>query len=685
MEDGMESMLDMYLFESNSLIEQLDSLILESEKSKNFTPEAVNEIFRIMHTIKGSSAMMQFNSIMTVAHKVEDVFFVVRQNGLPEKESAKLFDLMFLATDFIKEQIDKIQNNEPIAEDVDAITSELITFLGKLKEEEISEEIASAPTNNTIQSVSNNGYSIRVFFDESSGMLNVRAFMLVMGINDVCENYTYSPANVDTDSSTEAIIIEKGFLLSFANENDVELALQVVKDSGNIKDYYLEQHEAEELECKTVECPVQQPQQEEPKEPPSSQANAVINPQQSTQSTQNTTVATKQSIISVNLTRLDKLMDIVGEIVVTESMVSSSPELVGLKLDHFTKSERKLRKLIDEMQETVMSIRMVPVAGVFHKMNRIVRDMSQKLGKQVKLSIIGEDTEVDKTVVDGIGDPIMHLVRNAMDHGIETDEADRIAHGKDPVAEITLSAEHTGSEVIISVSDDGKGVDPAKVLAKAKSNGILIKPESEYSKKEILSLLMAPGFSTKEQVTEFSGRGVGMDVVKKNIENVGGVISISSELYEGTTVSFKIPLSLAIISGMGFTVGNSLFTIPMDNIRQLFKVSSDEIAYDAKRNEMINKDDEFIPLIRLHDFLGLKTDVTNLEAGIIIWIEIGDKSYCLFADKLIGEQHVVAKPLPSLLAGFNMKEAGIAGCTILGNGSISIILDLFNLHEAACV
>lgn len=228
----------------------------------------------------------------------------------------------------------------------------------------------------------------------------------------------------------------------------------------------------------------------------------------------------KESLISVSLHKLDQLAAVVGEIVITESMVTASPDLKGLKLDAFTKSARQLRKLTDELQDVSMSLRMVPVSATFQKMNRIVRDMSKKLGKQAHLTLIGEDTEVDKTIVDSIGDPIMHIVRNSMDHGIEESAEARIAAGKNPVGEIILSARHTGSEVIIEIKDDGQGVNYDAVLNKAIRNG-LAQPDVEYSHKDILNFLMAPGFSTNTEVTEYSGRGVGMDVVKKNVEEVG--------------------------------------------------------------------------------------------------------------------------------------------------------------------
>ena len=316
-------------------------------------------------------------------------------------------------------------------------------------------------------------------------------------------------------------------------------------------------------------------------------------------------------------------------------------------------------------------------------MNRIVRDMKKKLGKDVRLTIEGENTEVDKTIVDSISDPIMHIVRNSMDHGIEPTVEERIAAGKPAEAEIILSATHTGSEVIISVSDDGRGMDPDKILAKAEKNGILTKPASEYSQKEILSLLMLPGFSTNESVTEFSGRGVGMDVVKKNVESVGGIISITSELGQGSCTTLKIPLTMAIVDGMEISVGNSMFTIPIANIRQSFKAPKEDVILDANGNEIIKCMDEFYPIVRVHSLYNIETDVTEIEDGILIWVEASDKSYCLFVDELLGEQQVVVKPLPAFLSYFNIKDSGISGCTILGDGNISIILDILNLYTAS--
>jgi len=276
----------------------------------------------------------------------------------------------------------------------------------------------------------------------------------------------------------------------------------------------------------------------------------------------------------------------------------------------------------------------------------------------------------------------MHIVRNSMDHGLEENEADRIAAGKDPVGEITLSARDTGSEVIIEIRDDGKGVNCDNVLQKAIRNGIAF-PDVEYSHKEILNFLMMPGFSTNAEVTEFSGRGVGMDVVRRNIEEVGGTVSISSEQGKGMTTTLRIPLTMAIMNGMEVSVGDSIFTIPINNIRQSFKVSAEDVIHDSASGEVIKCTDNFYPIIRTRDLYRLEGGYTDIEDGILLWLEAGECSYCLFVDELLGEQQVVVKQLPSNVNSYNIKSYGINGCTLLGDGSISIILDVANLYSAA--
>ena len=359
-----------------------------------------------------------------------------------------------------------------------------------------------------------------------------------------------------------------------------------------------------------------------------------------------------------------------------------SPDLKGLALDAFSKSARQLRKLTDELQDVSMSLRMVPVSSVFQKMTRIVRDMTKKLNRPAKLTLIGENTEVDKTIVDSIGDPIMHMIRNSMDHGIEETQEDRIAAGKDPVGEIILSARDTGSEVIIEIIDDGRGVNDEAVLAKAIRQGIA-SPDVDYSHKEILNFLLAPGFSTNTEVTEFSGRGVGMDVVKRGVEELGGTVSISSELGKGMTTTIRIPLTMAIMDAMEVAVGGSIFTIPINNIVSTLKVSSGEVIHDSNQGEIIKCQGNFIPIVRARDLYQLQEGFSNIEEGVLIWLEAGDHSYCLFVDELLGQQQVVVKQLPAYVNSFNVKHYGINGCTLRSDGSISIILDVASLYTAA--
>ncbi|MCI9155730.1 MAG: chemotaxis protein CheA, partial [Lawsonibacter sp.] len=287
-----------------------------------------------------------------------------------------------------------------------------------------------------------------------------------------------------------------------------------------------------------------------------------------------------------------------------------------------------------------------------------------------------------KTIVDSIGDPIMHIVRNSMDHGLEENEADRIAAGKDPVGEVILSARHTGSEVIIEVKDDGQGVDLQAVLNKAIRQG-LATSDHDYSQKEILNFLMMPGFSTNTEVTEYSGRGVGMDVVKKNVADVGGTVTISSEWGKGMTTTLKIPLTMAIMDGMEVSVGESMFTIPINTIQSSLKVTAKDVIHDPAQGEMVKIRDNFYPIIRAKELFQMNQGCDNIEDGILMWVESGEHSYCLFVDELLGEQQIVVKPLPNYVNGFGVKNYGITGCSILGDGSISIILDVINVYTAA--
>jgi len=370
-------------------------------------------------------------------------------------------------------------------------------------------------------------------------------------------------------------------------------------------------------------------------------------------------------------------MDLVGEMVIAEAMVIQNPDLDGMELPGFQKAAQRLDKITKEIQDMVMSIRMVSLTATFQKMNRIVRDMCKKLDKEAKLVIIGEETEVDKNVIEHISDPLMHLVRNALDHGIESVQ-EREKAGKPRYGTIILEAKSAGSDVLITVRDDGKGLDRNKILEKAREKGLIIKSESEMTDREIYNLILLPGFSTKDNVTEYSGRGVGMDVVTRNIETIGGSVIVDSAAGSGTSITMKIPLTLAIVDGMNIKVGKSLFTLPTISIKESFRPKAGDTFTDPEGNEMIMVRGNCYPILRLHQYYNIVTNVTDFTEGIIIMVEHDEKTLCIFADELVGQQQIVVKSLPRYIRDFK-KTKGLAGCTLLGDGNISLILDIGGL------
>ncbi len=706
MDNGMEAMLETYLYETNSLLDALDELLVNDEKIGDFSSDDVNEIFRSMHTIKGSSAMMEFNSLSTIAHHIEDLFFYIRDKGiesLDPEHKKELFDLMFRSGDYLRSEVQKVEEGSPLSAEaeIDSFANEINAFLKKISNvaDESAEEAApAAPASGEKAAApgmpddADAAAFLHVYLEEGSGMENLYAFMIINALQDAFVFRCYPP-DVETNPDTSAEIVENGFYMAFDSQDDVEQAESMLKSQAHIRSYEILENPGKKAAAPAPAVSDSEASHAAPAKQEASGSSpapagkpAAAPAQAPAAAPAKAHAPVKQNLISVNVMKLDSLLDIVGELVITESMVTSAPELNQLSrdsFDNFMKSARQLRKLTDDLQDIAMSLRMVPISGVFQKMNRIVRDMKQKLNKDVRLIIEGENTEMDKNIVDSIQDPIMHIVRNSMDHGIEETQEERIQAGKDPQGTLILAATHTSSEVVITVTDDGYGMDPAKLLAKAAEKGLLTKPAEEYTKKEALNLIMLPGFSTNQTVTEFSGRGVGMDVVKKNIESVGGTFALDSELGSGTTVTMRIPLTLAIMDGMKVTVGKSIFTIPIANIMQSFKITTDEIIYDDYGNEMVARMDSFYPIVRLHRFFNLETEVENLEEGILLWVEANDRSYCIFVDQLIGEQQVVVKPFPTYLNSFELKNFGINGCTILGDGSISIILDVLGLYGAA--
>ena len=702
-DSGNDSILEMYIFESETLLDQLEEILLQSEDNAELTPDDINEIFRIMHTIKGSSAMMEFDMLAHSSHKLEDLFFVIRENGIKKEDFGDLMDLVLNFSTFLKGEVEKIKNNETLLDENEELIVETEAFLKRIRglsqdteaktpedlidspsddsqpdmletadeedffgdisfEEIMSDEIEDSEENTDMDQISDklNIYCLHTRFNEDSQMENIRAFMLVNKLESIGKVIKTIPEQLNNNPEAAGTILKNGFFCHLETTADKETIENIALSILSVKriDFVdcFEEEVKLEIDAKPEDVVTTKKAIEKVNDP-NKQKNNV------------------QNLISVDLNKLDTLMNLIGEIVITESMVFGSVGMEGKRDESFEKASTQLQKLTDELQDIVMSIRMIPISGTFKKMQRIVRDVGKKLKKEVEFITMGESTEVDKTIIDGIADPLMHLVRNAMDHGLES-TAERIAAGKNPVGKVILSAQNVGGDIIISVSDDGKGLDPVGILEKAKEKKLLVKPEEEYSEKEILNLIMAPGFSTKETVTEFSGRGVGMDVVKKNIEKVGGSISIESEKGSGTNIFLKIPLTLSIISGMEVLVGEDIYEIPISNIRETFKITSNQLIKDPDNNEMVMIRGVCYPLIRLHDIFEDKKCETHIEDGILMLVDSGDTFACLFMDDLIKKHQIVVKPIPKYLNHYSIKNSGIAGCTILGNGSISLIVDI---------
>lgn len=388
----------------------------------------------------------------------------------------------------------------------------------------------------------------------------------------------------------------------------------------------------------------------------------------------------KRQDIRVDVAKLDSLITLVGEMVIAENMVINNPDLDNLELENFNKAGQHMSKIVRELQEMAMIIRMIPVSALFRRMIRLVHDLSRKSGKKVDLQISGESTEVDKTVIEKISDPLVHLIRNSMDHGLE-DTAGREAAGKPVTGVVKLIASHEEGEVHITISDDGNGLDRERLILKGIEKGIVEGDGSQLSDKEAFNLIFHPGFSTAEKVTDISGRGVGMDVVRQNLEAIKGKVDIASTLGTGTTVTLKIPLTLAIIEGMQIRTGTAFYILPILSIKESFQPGISAITISPDGQELVRVREHLLPVIRLHDLHNITPDNRNLDKGILIVLESGSgQNICLFVDELMGQQQTVIKGLSDYIGSIGDVQ-GVSGCTILGNGEVSLILDVRGLEE----
>jgi two-component system chemotaxis sensor kinase CheA len=376
------------------------------------------------------------------------------------------------------------------------------------------------------------------------------------------------------------------------------------------------------------------------------------------------------SSIRVGIEKVDQLINLVGELVITQAMIEQRiSNLDPVEYEPLINSVGQLTRNTRDLQESVMSIRMMPMDFVFSRFPRMVRDLAAKLGKKVEFVTVGAATELDKGLIERIVDPLTHLVRNSVDHGIEM-PAGRKAAGKSEVGTLTLSAAHKGGSIVIEVTDDGAGLNREKLLAKAKSNGLTV--SENMTDTEVFGLIFAPGFSTAEVVTDVSGRGVGMDVVKRNIAAMNGVVEIRSALGYGTTISIALPLTLAILDGMSVSLGNSIYVIPLNLIVETLQPRAEDIKTVTGEGRMVHVRGEYLPIIALHSLFNHHTDITDPTEGVLVLLESDGKKSALFVDRLVGQQQVVIKSLETNYR----KVPGVSGATIMGDGGVALILDV---------
>lgn len=613
-----------FVTEAAEHIESVEAGLLELEGDPT-DGESINRIFRGFHTVKGMAGFLNLTPIGKLAHAAENLLDMARKGNL--SLTGMNLDLVFGSIDLLKGLVEGLKTAMGTGEPI-TLSAEMPKLLDLLKAAVEGRQVATpspapvaAPT-----SVPAPAPAPDIVIRKESDMAPAVGSM---------EKSKPLPAETDSKVSVESV----------HQTSSADGATPASKSSGKA-----------ETE-KTVES-------DEPAD--RSGDNRKVK-----------ATATDEKI-KVSTSRLDNLVNMVGELVISQSMVLQDAH-AALAPDHsLCRKVSHQGKLVRELQELSMMMRMVPIQGVFQKMARLVRDLSQKTGKKVKFTTEGEETELDRIVVDQIGDPLVHMIRNAMDHGLESAE-DRIAAGKDPVGHILLRAFHQAGSIVIEIQDDGRGLNKDKILKKALDLK-MIGPEQELSDSEIYKLIFAAGLSTAAKVTEVSGRGVGMDVVKKNIEALRGKVEIATELGKGSTFTIRLPLTMAIIEGQIVRIGQSRYIIPIVNIESCLRPSTDQISTVQKRAEMVLVQGDLIPMVRLYKLFGAKPDSEVPTDASLVVVEEDLKRGCLMVDELLGQQQVVIKSLGDGIG----KVRGISGGAIMGDGKISLIVDVPGLLEMAC-
>jgi len=663
----MDSFRKKFIEEAAELIDKLEVSLLELEKSPN-DETLIQQVFRVMHTLKGNSAMFGFDLIDSFTHNLETIYDMIRNGQLQVNKD--ILNITFSSVDHLKAMLDEQNYEDPDFKTVhnglmgkinriinpgNPETESQTTKTAKEKSESLSTYyILFEPNENIFK----NGTNPLYLLDElcSLGEHKVFAhFNRLPGIKEITPNlcFTYWEVLLATDQDVNAIHDVFIFV-----ETDSKLEIQKLAEENLLADklFVDEVSQLAEVQKDVGLVTIQRL---------ATKASARINKEKAKQFTKER-MATKDKTaasIRVSSDKLDHLMNLVSELVTTQARLSLFAEQTNVP--GLAPIVENVHKLTRQLRDIAFSIVLIPIENLFGRFQRLVRDLSAELHKEVDFIVEGADTELDKTIIENLSDPLMHIIRNSMDHGIE-DARVRLANGKSAKGKIHLKAFYSGASVIIQVSDDGAGIDPEIIHAKAISKG-LVSSDKKMSKKEILDLIFLPGFSTAKKVTDVSGRGVGMDVVKKKISDIRGEVEVESEVGKGTTITIKLPLTLSIIDGLLVSIDSSPFVIPLSSIDKIYAVDKDSI-YNSFNN-LVTLDGTQIPFFSLRKEFNLQPSDEELEQVVVVNFE--DNRVGLVVDHVIGEYQAVLKPL-----GKHYKSHDIfSGATILGDGTVALVMD----------
>lgn len=685
-----DEFISIFLSEANEIVEGLenDLVLLEDNKSDE---DLLNKIFRSAHTLKSSAGTVGFTTMSELNHVAENLLEKVRSGKLDVTPQMITVLLEFLDTVKLMLQnivdgvgeADGVTNIESLKAKIKAIAegNDINTVSVEKKEEapkteeKPKEESKASSSNNMFHiemifkpSIFDNGIDPLMFLNDlkaigtvSNLKIDISNVPAISDLEDPYACYTQFSLDIETASTIEQV---QNIFLFVIDDNDINITEKVEEKVEETKaaEEKVEEKAEEKAEEKHEEDKKEEAHDDKAKENKAALASKPTG-----------TKVQAPSTVRVDIRKLDSLMNLIGELVIAQSRIMQLTQ--NLDIDNGLKEAvSSMDRTSRQIQEEVMNIRMMPIGPIFTQFHRYVRDLNLELNKEVKLVLKGETTEIDKNMLEQLSDPLKHIIRNSMDHGIEKTKEERIARGKPEFGTITMSAAHQEGHVVIEVSDDGNGLNKEKIFNKAVEKGLLSK-DGNYSDAEIYRTIFSPGLSTAEKVTDISGRGVGMDVVRANVEKMKGKIEIKSAEGVGSTFIIKLPLTLAIIEGITFAIGEQIYVMPLISIIEQIKIKSDQVKPFEGKGEMIKIRDEYLPLIRLHKVFEIDTQVNEIDDGIVVVVEAGYRKCAIFVDELLDQQQVVIKSLDSAFS----KHAGIAGGTILGDGRIALIIDIQGL------